>query len=227
MDVFLIETSATINTQGLGEIFKLQSLGLCYIKAIAVRRRTAAALDFIITGQHMLQIALFGVALSTLVFARQAGPMVTATKVKAAFGAASWLNAEAAITEAGPTLAPIIFTAITTVAAVIPFVPTQPLFIMAGLFFGSTYGAALGLLAVVSATILAAFGSRTRGYRQFSDDVAQRVGGAPARRSVRGAVAKGEPSRQRPRQSRRASHQGGRAAPPPTLHSRSPTTSWD
>ena len=177
-------------SKGLARFFKLQSLRAA-IKAIAVRRRTAAALDFIITGQHMLQIALFGVALSTLVFARQAGPMVTATKVKAAFGAASWLNAaEAAITEAGPTLAPIIFTAITTVAAVIPFVPTQPLFIMAGLFFGSTYGAALGLLAVVSATILAAFGSRTRGYRQFSDDVAQRVGGAPARRSVRAQLQK-------------------------------------
>jgi len=61
---------------------------------------------------------------------------------------------------------------------------------MAGLFFGSTYGAALGLLAAVSATVLAAFGSRARGYRQFSDDVAQRVGGAPARRSVRAQLQK-------------------------------------
>jgi sulfoquinovosyltransferase len=172
-------------SKGLERFFKLRNLRKA-IKAIGIRRRAVAVFDFLISGQHILQVAIFAAAVSALVYARQAGPIATATKVKAAFGATSWLNvAESAISKAGPVLAPLCLTAITTLAAIIPFVPTQPLFIMAGLFFGPAYGAALGLCAAVCAAAISASASRARGYRQISDDLAQQTGiGAPARRSI-------------------------------------------
>ena len=203
-------------SKGLERFFKLRNLRKA-IKAIGIRRRAVAVFDFLISGQHILQVAIFAAAVSALVYARQAGPIATATKVKAAFGATSWLNvAESAISKAGPVLAPLCLTAITTLAAIIPFVPTQPLFIMAGLFFGPTYGAALGLCAAVCAAAVSASASRARGYRQISDDLAQQTGARCARASIdRGAVEKGEPRRERRRRRPRASLQGFVDASPP------------
>ena len=177
-------------TKGLERFFKLQRLRKV-IEAIGVRQRMARAVDFLISGQHVLQMCLFAAALGALVVARQAGPVTAASKVKAAFVASSWLNAaEAAIKEAGPLLSPLFLTAITTLAAIIPFVPTQPLFIMAGLFFGPAYGAAIGLCAAVCAAGISASASRARGYRQISDDVAAAGAGAAARRSIRAQLRK-------------------------------------
>jgi sulfoquinovosyltransferase len=172
-------------TKGLARFFKLKSLRKA-IKAIGLRRRAVALCDFFISGQHILQVAIFAVAVSALIYSRQVGSLAAVTKVKAAFGATSWLKvAESAMDKAGPVLAPLCLTAITTLAAMIPFVPTQPLFIMAGLFFGPAYGAALGLCAAVCAAVVSASASRARGYRQFSDDLAQQTRtGAPARRSI-------------------------------------------
>ena len=93
-------------SKGLARFFKLRNLRKA-IKAIGIRRRTVAVFDFLISGQHILQVAIFAAAVSALVYARQAGPIAAATKVKAAFGATSWLNvAESAISKAGPVLAP-------------------------------------------------------------------------------------------------------------------------
>ena len=175
--------------KALTRFFRLQSLQKVS-KAIGVRRRVAAAFDFLVSGQYALSVVVFAAAVSALLFVRQ--PVAAASKVKAAFGAAMWLQAsEAALNSTGPVLAPFILTAMTTLAAIIPFVPTQPLFIMAGLFFGPTYGAAIGLTSAILATSIAASASRARGYRQVSADVAQAAHvGAPARRSLRAQLKK-------------------------------------
>ena len=175
--------------KALARFFRLQSLQKVS-KAIGVRRRIAKALDVLVSGQYALSVAVFAAAVCALLFTRQ--PVVAAAKVKAAFGASTWLQAsEAALNATGPVLAPIILTAMTTAAAIIPFVPTQPLFIMAGLFFGPTYGAVIGLMAALLATAIAASATRVRGYSQVSSDVAQagKVG-APARRLLRAQLKK-------------------------------------
>ncbi|OUS49173.1 hypothetical protein BE221DRAFT_66306 [Ostreococcus tauri] len=177
-------------TKGLARFFRLQRLRNV-AKAIGVRRRTAAAIDFLISGQYILQIVVFTAAVGALIYARQTGPAVAASKVKAAFVASNWLTvSEAAIKEAGPVLAPAFLTAITTLAAIIPFVPTQPLFVMAGLFFGPAYGAAIGLFAAVCAAGISSATSRSRGYGKISDAIASSGVGAPARRSIRAQLRK-------------------------------------
>ena len=170
--------------KGLARFFRLQRLAEV-TKAIGVRRRVAKFFDLFVSGQYIMQVAAFAAAVGALVLARQPGSVAAATKVTTAFGGSSWLQAgEAALTQAGPTFAPVLLTAITTLAAVVPFVPTQPLFVMAGLFFGPAYGAAIGLAAASLAAAVAASATRKRGYRNVSDAVAQSGGGAPARRSI-------------------------------------------
>jgi sulfoquinovosyltransferase len=178
-------------SKGLARFFKLQRLAKVS-KAIGIRRRLASSFDFLVSGQYVIQVIVFVAAVSALILSRNAASgVVTASKVKVAFGAIPWLQAiETAITHAGPVLAPIVLTTITTAAALIPFVPTQPLFVMAGLFYGPTYGAIIGLVAATLATAGSAYISRTIGYRQFSDAAAQTGVGAPARRSIRSELNK-------------------------------------
>lgn len=69
----------------------------------------------------------------------------------------------------GP-LAPAIFTASVSLAECVPFLPTQPVTIAAGILFGATGGAACNLVGLCTASTLAFTLSRTIG-REFAAKV--------------------------------------------------------
>ena len=70
-------------------------------------------------------------------------------------------------------------------ASLVPFVPTQPLFALAGLMFGAWEGAVVSVVGALEAAAVAFAVTRISGVQKTASALANGAGFAPARRWVR------------------------------------------
>lgn len=99
---------------------------------------------------------------------------------------------QAAVQSSGP-FGPAILSSAIALASLVPFVPTQPLFIAAGLLFGAAEGALIALVGALEAAFFAFVISRQQGVTKVASALASGAGfGAPIRRLVRDQLKKVE-----------------------------------
>ena len=171
--------------------FKRNDRRKIFIELVDSRKRFAQWCGLVMNNQSPLQIAGFVAALAALMTARSlvvnSGGVVPATLAGAgASASASWIaTVQTAVQASGPFGPAILATAI-AMAALVPFIPTQPLFMTAGLLFGTTEGALVSLAGALEAAFFAFLISRQQRVAKVASTLANGVGfGAPIRRLIR------------------------------------------
>lgn len=95
--------------------------------------------------------------------------------------------------QASGPFGPAILASAIALASLVPFVPTQPLFIAAGLLFGTAEGALISLFGAMEAAFFAFVISRQQGVAKVAAALASGAGfGAPIRRLIRDQLKKVE-----------------------------------
>jgi sulfoquinovosyltransferase len=137
--------------------------------------------------QWGLQFAGYVSAVAALVAARSL--LVNSGAMTAALAGHTWLASVQAGVQASGPFGPAIFASAIALASMLPLVPTQPLFIAAGLLFGTCEGALISLLGALEAAFFAFVISRQKGVAKIATALASGAGfGAPIRRVFRDQV---------------------------------------
>ena len=156
------------------------------IELVDSRRARAWIATEVMGYQWYLQAAAFLFAFGAFAVARSvvasSAPLAVAGGGQgwSAIGAVQWL-----VNLSGP-LGPAIMASCVAVASLVPFVPTQPLFALAGLMFGAWEGAVVSVVGALEAAAVAFAVTRISGVQKTASALANGAGfGAPARRWVR------------------------------------------
>lgn len=161
-----------------------------FIDLVDSRKRFAQWCRLTMNYQWVLQFAGYVVGLGALMAARS---VLVKSGVAAAITSQSWLATVQAGVQASGPLGPAVMASAIAAASLVPFVPTQPLFMTAGLLFGTAEGAIISLIGAVEAAFFAFVISRQQGVARIASTLATGAGfGAPIRRLVRDQLKKVE-----------------------------------
>lgn len=161
-----------------------------FIELVDSRKRFAWICDQFMNYQWVLQFAGYAAAVGALIAARS---LVVHTGVAAAIGNVSWMATVQAGVQASGPFGPAVLSSAIALASMVPFIPTQPLFMTAGLLFGAVDGALVSLLGAMEAAFFAFIFSRQQGVAKLATTLASGAGfGAPIRRLVRDRLKKVE-----------------------------------
>jgi sulfoquinovosyltransferase len=177
-----------------------------FLELVKTRRKIATLAKTVLTAQWFLQFGAYALALGALLGARALlGGGAAADLAGAATGSAgvfengfgSVLAGARTVAGAAGAFGPAAMATIVAVASVVPFVPTQPFYVLSGALFGAQEGAMVALLGSLEAAAVAFLFARQLGRRRVADALAdpQWLGpkfGAPARRLVRETLADAE-----------------------------------
>jgi len=169
-----------------------------FLELVKTRRKIATLAKTVLTAQWFLQFGAYALALGALLGARALlGGGAAADLAGAATGSAgvfengfdSVLAGARTVAGAAGAFGPAAMATIVAVASIIPFVPTQPLYVLSGALFGAQEGALVALLGSLEAAAVAFLFARQLGRRRVADFLADPkwLGpkfGAPARRLV-------------------------------------------